>query len=139
MLSFRSGIKTAIVGVVFTDFPAIKKESPAKIKDQKRLLISFFDNKGIINKEFIPAGQAINAEFYHEGLNRLLQRIRRDGPESQREGWIIDDDDHHHHFYFHGVRPLVGLFRSYIRLSSAVSSLDLLVIFSQLVCKTSEF
>ncbi|KAJ4430922.1 hypothetical protein ANN_19515 [Periplaneta americana] len=62
--------------MVFTDFPATKKSRLQKSK-VKTLLIAFFDNNGIIHKEFVPAGQIINAAFYQSVLNRLPQRIRR--------------------------------------------------------------
>ena len=35
----------------------------------KTLLITFFDNKDIIHKEFVTAGQTINATFYQAVLN----------------------------------------------------------------------
>ena len=76
MLTVRSGIKTAIDGVVFTDFPATKKSRLKKSK-VKTLLIVFFDKKGIIHNEFVSAGRTSNAEFYETDLNRLLQRIWR--------------------------------------------------------------
>ena len=56
----------------------------------KTLLIALFDNKGIIHKEFVPAGQTINAAFYQTVLNRLLQRIRRVRPELHK---IVKMDD----------------------------------------------
>ena len=68
VLPVRSGTKTAIDGVVLTDFPATKKTVVWKIQ-VKTLLIAFFDNKGIIHKEFVPAGQIINAAFYQAVLN----------------------------------------------------------------------
>ena len=74
MLPVRYGIETPIDGVVFTEFPTTKKCHLQKSK-VKTLLITFFDNKGIIPKEFAPAGQTINAAFYQAILNRLLQRI----------------------------------------------------------------
>ena len=70
VLPVQSGIKTAIDDVVFTDFAATKKESSAKIQDQK-LLIAFFDNKGIIHKEFVPEGQTINP-YSAKGLGDRL-------------------------------------------------------------------
>ena len=76
MLAVRSGIKTAIEGVVFTDFPATKKSRLTK-SNVKTQLIAFFDTKSIIHKEFFPAGQTINTGFYQAVLNRLLQCIRR--------------------------------------------------------------
>ena len=52
------------------------KKSRLQKSKVKTLLIAFFDNKGIIHKEFFPAGQTINATFYKAILNRLLQSIR---------------------------------------------------------------
>ena len=37
----------------------------------------FFDAEGVINREFVPEGQKVNAEFYVGVLDRLLKRIRR--------------------------------------------------------------
>ena len=60
----------------------------------KTLLIAFFDNKGIIHKEFVPAGQTINAAFYRTVLNRLLQRIRQVQPALHRTGkWMLLHDN----------------------------------------------
>ena len=93
MLPVRSGIKTAIDGVVFFDFQRPKKSILQKSK-VKTLLIAFFDNKGIFHKAFVPAGQTINAAFYQGVLNRLLQRIRRVRPELHRIGkWMLLHDN----------------------------------------------
>ena len=43
----------------------------------KAMLITFFDSKGIIHKEFIPFGQTVTAEYYLEVFKRLISRIRR--------------------------------------------------------------
>ena len=40
-----------------------KKKSSAKKSKVKTLLIVFFDNKGIIHKEFVPAGQPLMPQF----------------------------------------------------------------------------
>ena len=80
MLSVRSGIKTAIDGVVFAVFLASRLQK-SKIKT---LLIAFFDSKGVIHMEFVPGGQTINAAFFQAVLNRLLQRIRQVRPELHR-------------------------------------------------------
>ena len=45
------------------------------------MLIAFFDSKSLINHEFVPEGQAVNAKVYEGILKRLLQRIRRVRPE----------------------------------------------------------
>ena len=58
------------------------------------MLIAFFDNKGIIHKEFVPSGQTINAAFWQNVSNRLLQRIRRVQPELHRtEKWMLLHDN----------------------------------------------
>jgi len=43
----------------------------------KSMLICFFDQKGIIHKEFVPPGQTVNAAFYVEVLKRLQENVRR--------------------------------------------------------------
>ena len=40
-------------------------------------LITFFDSKGIIHREFVPTGQTITDAYYLEVLKRLMARIRR--------------------------------------------------------------
>ena len=66
------------------------KQSPLQKSKVKTLLIAFFDNKGIIHKEFVPAGQTIRAAYYQAVLNRLLQRIQRVRPELNRIGkWML--------------------------------------------------
>ena len=61
-----------------------QKDSRLQKSKFKTLLIAFFFNKGIVHKDFFPAGQTINAPFYQAILNRLLQRIRRVRPELHR-------------------------------------------------------
>jgi len=43
-------------------------------------LIIFFDSQGVVNKEFVPEGKTINAEFYEGVMDRLLKRIQRVRP-----------------------------------------------------------
>ena len=60
----------------------------------KTLLITFFDNKDIIRKEYVPAGQTINAAFYQAVLNRLLQCIQQVRPELHMTGkWMVLQDN----------------------------------------------
>ena len=60
--------------------PQAKKtqKRPSKIKT---LLITFFDNKGIIFEECIPSDQTVTAEHYLKVLKRLMARIRHIRPE----------------------------------------------------------
>ena len=57
--------------------------------------IAFFDNDGIIHKEFVPPGQLIcSSAFYEQVLKRLLQRIRRIRPDMHMTGsWVLLHDN----------------------------------------------
>jgi hypothetical protein len=41
------------------------------------MLVTFFDSQGIIHKEFVPAGQMVNKEYYVQLLSHLVQRIHQ--------------------------------------------------------------
>jgi len=47
----------------------------------KVMFVVFFDWKGIVPHEFVPRGQMVNKEFYHEFLARLRDAVRRKRPE----------------------------------------------------------
>jgi hypothetical protein len=49
------------------------------------MLIIFFYIKGIVNKEFALAGQAVNSVYYCDVLRRLRENVRRLRPELWRE------------------------------------------------------
>jgi len=42
----------------------------------KSMLICFFDQKGIVHKEFVPPGQTVNAAFYDKVLRRLRENVQ---------------------------------------------------------------
>ncbi|GFV61011.1 putative DD34D transposase [Trichonephila clavipes] len=48
------------------------REMPSKIKT---MLITFFDARGIIHKEFFPTGQTITGQYCLAVLKRLMARI----------------------------------------------------------------
>ncbi|KAJ8888851.1 hypothetical protein PR048_008345 [Dryococelus australis] len=53
-----------------------------------------FYNDGIIDKEFVPAGQTVNASFYEQLLKLLLKRNRRVRPELHGTGkWMLLRDN----------------------------------------------
>ena len=60
----------------------------------KKILIVFFDAKGVIHREFVPEGQKVNAEFYVGVLDRLLKRIRRfrTAKFQSNEGFFLHDN-----------------------------------------------
>ena len=54
------------------------------------MLVTFFDSKGIIHKEFVPTGQTITDAYYFEVLKRLMARIRPIRPEYREpETWPL--------------------------------------------------
>ena len=56
----------------------------------KSILICFFDQKGIVHKEFVPSGQTVNAAFYVEVLKRLRKNVRRKLPDQWRNNtWLL--------------------------------------------------
>ena len=90
---FDSELKRQSMAWCSSTSPRPKKSLLQKSK-VKTLLIAFFDNKGIIHTEFVPAGQTINAAFYQAVLNRLLERIRRVRPELHKTGkWLLLHDN----------------------------------------------
>jgi len=48
------------------------------------MLICFFDSQGIVHKEFVPQGQAVNQTFYRKVLERLRKREARVRPSIAR-------------------------------------------------------
>jgi len=48
-----------------------------KASEIMSMLICFFDQKGIVHKEFVPPGQTVNAAFSVEILKRILENVRR--------------------------------------------------------------
>jgi len=60
----------------------------------KTMLISFFDQKGIVHKEFVPPGQTVNAAFYVAVLKRLRENVRRKRPDQwQNNTWLLHHDN----------------------------------------------
>ena len=58
------------------------------------MLICFFDQKGIVHKEFVPPGQAVNAAVYVEVLRRLRENVRRKRPDQwQNNTWLLHHDN----------------------------------------------
>jgi hypothetical protein len=54
---------------------------PKKLKFQrsrsKTMLIIFFDSRGVVQKDFLPEGKTVSAEFYKGVMDHLLKRIQR--------------------------------------------------------------
>ena len=69
--------------------PRPKKERQVR-KNIKSMLIYFFDQKGIVHKEFVPPSQTVKAAFYVEVLKRLREKVRRKRPDQWRNNtWLL--------------------------------------------------
>lgn len=71
---------------------------PTKVRLQKSkiktMLVTFYDSKGIIHKEFVPPGQTVTGSFYLGVMQRLVSRIRRVRPEYKHQGsWTLLHDN----------------------------------------------
>jgi len=51
----------------------------------KSMIITFFDVKGIVHKEFIPTGQTVNSGFYCDVLRQLRENMQRRHPKLWQE------------------------------------------------------
>ncbi len=62
------------------------------------MLILFFDSKIVIHHEYVPEGQAVNATFYIQVLDRSCKGIARVRPEKWRDRklFLLHDNAHPH-------------------------------------------
>ena len=60
----------------------------------KTMLVIFFDWQGEIHEEFVPEGETINAVYYKDVMERLLNRIRGVRPSMCESGdWFLLHDN----------------------------------------------
>ena len=58
------------------------------------MLIYFFDQEGIVHREFVPPGMTVNADFYCDVLRRLRENVRRKRPQKwQNKNLIFHHDN----------------------------------------------
>ena len=58
------------------------------------MLICFFDQEGIVHREFVSPGTTVNADFYCDVLRRLRENVRRKRPQKcQNQNLIIHHDN----------------------------------------------
>jgi len=73
--------------------PRPNKARQAK-SNVKSTIITFFDVKGIVHKEFVPTSQTVNSGFYCDVLWRLCEKVRRLCPKLWREQtWLLHHDN----------------------------------------------
>ena len=60
----------------------------------KTMFICFFDQEGIVHREFVPPRVTVNADFYCDVLRRLRENMRRKRPQKwQNQNLIIHHDN----------------------------------------------
>jgi hypothetical protein len=57
------------------------KKSRATKSNIKVILVAFFDDEGIVHREFVPTGTSVTAAFYVDVLRRLSESVRRKRPQ----------------------------------------------------------
>jgi len=72
--------------------PRPKKACIQKSK-LKTILICFFDQEGIVQREFVPPGMTVNADFYCAVLRRLRENVRRKRPQKWQNQNLINHHD----------------------------------------------
>jgi len=73
--------------------PKPKKARQVK-SNLKSMIISFFDIKGIVHKEFVPTVQTVNSGFYCEVLQRLCENVQRHRLQLwQEQTWLLHHDN----------------------------------------------
>jgi len=81
----------------------ISKTQKACVKKRKlkTMLICFFDQEGIVHREFVPPGMTVNADFYCDVLRRLRENVQCKMPQKwQNQNLIIHHDNAPAHRFF---------------------------------------
>ena len=57
------------------------------------MLICFYDQEGIVHREFVPPGMTVNADFYRDVLRMLRENVRRRRPQQWQNQNLIHHDN----------------------------------------------
>jgi histone-lysine N-methyltransferase SETMAR len=57
------------------------------------MLVTFFDDEGIVHREFVPTGTSVTAAFYMDVLTRLRESVRRKRPQKWKIDWALHHDN----------------------------------------------
>ena len=67
----------------------------------KNMLICFFDQEGIVHREFLPSGMTVNADFYCDVLRTLRENVWLKRPQKwQNQNLIVHHDNAPAHRFF---------------------------------------
>uniref|UniRef100_A0A3Q0SZE6 Mos1 transposase HTH domain-containing protein n=1 Tax=Amphilophus citrinellus TaxID=61819 RepID=A0A3Q0SZE6_AMPCI len=96
--TFISRIITGDESWVYSYKPNTKQPGRAKVNQvrtkTKAMLITFFDIHGVVHREFVPEGQAVDAQFYLSVMQRLRENIQIKRPELWQKGnWLLHHDN----------------------------------------------
>jgi histone-lysine N-methyltransferase SETMAR len=53
------------------------------------MLVVFFDDEGIVHREFVPTGTSVAAAFYMDVLTRLRESVKRKWPQKWKNDWAL--------------------------------------------------
>ena len=71
-------------------WPKKFRQSKSRVK---KMLLTFFEIRGIVHYKFVPTGQTVNQVYYLEVLERLLEKVRRKQLEIfANNSWISHHD-----------------------------------------------
>ena len=93
MLKTAFGDKLWVVPKHFSGFPGLM-QAELRLMMTKVLVDQCPVQKGIVQKEFLPPGQTVNAAFYVEVLKRLRENVRRKQPDQWwNNTWLLHHDN----------------------------------------------
>jgi hypothetical protein len=76
-----------------TDSSPRPKKSRATKSNIKVMLVSFFDDEGIVHREFVPTGTSVTTAFYVDVLTRLRESFKRKRPQKWKNDWVLHHDN----------------------------------------------
>lgn len=85
--------------ICFYEYDAESETVPTEEKNPKYLKttwICFFDQRGVVHKEFVPQNQIVDNNYYVEVLERLQNSVRTNRPQIAKN-WILHHDNTSHH------------------------------------------
>jgi len=87
------GNKPSVVPKHFSGFPGLG-QAELRLMMTNAPVAQCPVQKGIVQKEFVPPGQTVNAAFYVEVLKRLRENVRRKWPDQrQNNTWLLHHDN----------------------------------------------